>query len=206
MSKTTYSDGSFATPDFLNTLYNTFTDSSGTWVGGHQHDGLQLDGHASQINLQTQTQGQLPVSMLGWPDPSYSGSGYAYIDGSCLSSNIDLPVPITWQLTGNFLSLSITADTSGTSVISGIDANLFNFKPGDMTLIQGFNHFAVTSTTRIPCLFFNGGNICPGNLLLNNSTIFNGQVAPTGSTAYTTSGFSNSLAKGLPSQTIQFYL
>jgi hypothetical protein len=54
MSKTFFSNGSYLTPNFCNSMYFT--------AGGHVHDGGTDDGHAPLIDLATQTSGQIDLT------------------------------------------------------------------------------------------------------------------------------------------------
>ena len=64
MGKTDFINGTVVTPDFLDTLYLT--------NGGHKHDGIDDDGHAGKISLETDVSGVLHDNNIG--DHFHDGS------------------------------------------------------------------------------------------------------------------------------------
>ena len=82
MAATTFIDGSFLTPTFVNTLYQA--------GGGHVHDGVDADGHAPKINLANQVTAALPMISLAF-------KLRGYIDG--LATNVFLSGGTLYQIT-----------------------------------------------------------------------------------------------------------
>jgi hypothetical protein len=82
MAATTFIDGSFLTPTFVNTLYQA--------GGGHVHDGVDADGHAPKINLANQVTAALPMTSLAF-------KLRGYIDG--LTTNVFLSSGTLYQIT-----------------------------------------------------------------------------------------------------------
>ncbi len=189
MSSTDYTNGSFLTPSFVNTFYNT--------NGGHLHDGINADGHAPLINLATNTTGLLPASFIGFPG-GLSGSGNIYLEGGFTTDTTT--VPIIWQELGNFVSLTITTTIEA---ISNSDQMLIY--PGDMTSITGWSN--LVNGYRFPVILRNSSEYTPGTMAWtpgNNPPSF--ICATLAGNYYSTTGFTNSGTKGIAAQTIQFYL
>lgn len=57
MPKIDFANGTIVSPEFLDSIFRT--------SGGHVHDGVDDDGHSSQINLATHVTGTLPFASVG---------------------------------------------------------------------------------------------------------------------------------------------
>ncbi len=196
MAATNFSDGSFCTPDFLNTFYNSFTDANGNTWQGHQHDGVNMDGHASKINLATDTIGTFSVANLGWPSP-YSGTGYSYLSGGDFSPSTNISVSISWQVTGNNVVIAI-AGATGTSATDAM-----TLLAGDMTSISGYS--SIPYLTTIPIVVYNNNVLSPGVLQFNGTGVNTFGCYCLSSESFT-NGFLTSGTKGLANTTIQITL
>jgi len=67
MAKSQFTNGSYVTSDYIESIYG-----SGP-TGGHQHDGVDADGHVRQVNASTDITGMLPVSSV--PNIPWSNIG-----------------------------------------------------------------------------------------------------------------------------------
>lgn len=133
MTKTNFINGTIVEPEFLNSIYNT--------TGGHKHSNQSSDGHASEVDLESEVTGILPAEKIGAHlhngegnqeqiDLSRDVKGYSSgkIDMSFIGfSGGNIIVPVIWQKQilnddGEALVTLAFPDFAGPSATTGLSS------------------------------------------------------------------------------------
>jgi hypothetical protein len=182
-AKMIFNNQSIVVPSWLNTIYLS---------GGHNHDGEKIDGHASKINLSTNTSNVLNISTQLNLNGNYGTTTLILSDADFFAQKSFIPA--NYLIIGNLVSLYInSSDNSSVSdkISLGIGDLPANILPPVGTWISAcVSDSSGVSQQGLSAFQFDGTNF--------NLSLYDG-------TSYNFNGFTNAY-KGFRTQTISWLI